>query len=81
MQKVKARVVAGGYIQRPSIDFSHFHALFVDLSVVLLVLNMTPQRDWHALHVDLKVAFLNRYIDPETFVSRPKNLPSDVKSM
>lgn len=78
--RFKARVVAGGNLQVIGEDCGSVYAPGIDYSVILLLLTIGHHLGWASPHVDIKSEFLNGYIDRETFVSHPKNLPPKMKN-
>ena len=76
----KARLVAGGNLQVLGKDCDTVYGPVVDYSATLFLLAVAVQFGWFKRHVDVKSALLNSYIDRETFVHHPYNVPSEMKS-
>lgn len=59
IQKLKARVVAKGYSQRPGIDYEEVFSPVARMETVRMVLALAAHSGWEVFHFDVKSAFLN----------------------
>ena len=67
----KARLVAKRYIQEFGIDFEESCASVARLEVVRLLLAYAATRKIKLYQMDVKSAFLNRYVNEEVYVDQP----------
>ena len=65
----KARLVAKGYNQEEGIDFGETYAPVARLEAVRLLLAYACLKGFKLHQMDVKSAFLNRFIDEEVNVS------------
>jgi len=65
----KARLVAKGYNQKEGIDFGETYALVARLEAVRLLLAYACLKGFRLHQMDVKSAFLNRFIDEEVYES------------
>ncbi len=77
--RFKARIVVGGHLQRPGIDFDNVYSPVVDFALVRSVMAIVLHNSWYAKHVDVRTAFLNGDIDRDIRVMHPTNLPKHMK--
>jgi hypothetical protein len=59
VEKYKARLVAQGFSQQPSIDYNETFAPVARIDTVRMVLAIASQNRWIMHHMDVKSAFLN----------------------
>jgi len=67
----KARLVAKGYNQEEGIDFGETYVPVARLEAVRLLLAYACLKGFKLHQMDVKSAFLNRFIDEEVYVSQP----------
>ena len=67
----KARLVAKGYNQEEGIDYGETYAPVARLEAVKLLLAYACMNGFKIHQMDVKSAFLNRYIDEEVYVRQP----------
>ena len=67
----KGRLVAKRYIQEFSVDFEESYTPVVRLEAVHLLLTYAASRKIKLYQMDVKSAFLNRYINEEMYVDQP----------
>ena len=65
VQKHKARMVARGFTQQPSIDFNE---TFACMDTVITILVIATQNKWPVHQIDVKSTFLNGYLEEEIYV-------------
>nr|CAD1838640.1 unnamed protein product [Ananas comosus var. bracteatus] len=68
IQKLKARNVAKGYLQREGINFFETLAPIAHFDTIRIVLALATQYKWKVLQFDLKSVFLNGFLDYEIYV-------------
>ena len=64
-------MVARGFRQQPGIDFNETFAPIARMDTVRTVLSIAAQNKWHVHQMDVKLAFLNGYLDEEVYVEQP----------
>ena len=67
----KETVVAKGYNQEKGIDYDETYAPVTRLEVVRLLLALSCIKGFKLYQMNVKIAFLNRYLNEEVFVSKP----------
>jgi hypothetical protein len=67
----KARWVAKGFSQRPSIDYDSVFSPVVRQESIRILLTIGCHQDLNMRHVDIKTAFLHGDIDKDIYVSQP----------
>ncbi|SPC67661.1 uncharacterized protein UHOD_11786 [Ustilago sp. UG-2017b] len=67
----KARLVAQGYTQRPSLDYDQTFSPVVCLQTVHILLALAHQYRLHIAQLDMSTTFLNRKIDKVVHVQIP----------
>jgi hypothetical protein len=68
----KARLVAQGYTQVPGQDFNHTFAPVAWWDFIRFLLSVAAICDWELCHLDIKTAFLNRELEEELYLRKPK---------
>ena len=63
VQKHKARMVAREFTQQPGIDFNEKFAPVAHMDIVRAVLAIVAQKKWHVHQMDVKLRFLNGYLE------------------
>nr|GEV42810.1 copia protein [Tanacetum cinerariifolium] len=67
----KARLVAQGYKQQEGIDYDETYALVARLESIRILLAYACALDFKLFQVDVKIAFLNGFINEEVYVAQP----------
>nr|GEU66217.1 retrovirus-related Pol polyprotein from transposon TNT 1-94 [Tanacetum cinerariifolium] len=67
----KARLVAQGYNQQKSIDYDETYALVSRLESIRILLSYACTLDFRLFQMDVKIAFLNGFINEEVYVAQP----------
>ena len=71
MQKYKARMVARRFTQELDIDFNETFAPIARMDTVRTVLAIVAQNKWPVYQMDVKLTFLNGYLEEEVYVEQP----------
>ena len=66
------RLVAQGYAQVDGVDFDETFTLLARLEAIRLLLGISCIRRFKLYQMDVKSAFLNRYLSEEVYVAQPK---------
>ena len=61
-------MVARGFTQQPDIDFNETFAPVARMDTVGIVLAIVAQNKWLNYKMDVKLAFLNGYLEEEVYV-------------
>ena len=64
-------MVARGFTQHPGIYFNETFAPVAHMDTVRTVLAIATQKKWHVYQMDVKLAFLNGYLEEEVYVEYP----------
>ena len=72
IERHKARLVAKGFLQRYGIDYEETFAPVARQETIHMVLSLAAQKGWKVMHMDVKSAFLNGYLEEEVFVEQPQ---------
>ncbi|GJV03725.1 retrovirus-related pol polyprotein from transposon TNT 1-94 [Tanacetum coccineum] len=67
----KARLVSQGYNQQEGIDYDETYALVARLKSIRILLVVACANDFKLYQMDVKSAFLNRFINKEVYVAQP----------
>ena len=67
----KFKIVAQGYLQEKGIDFEESFALVARLEAFRILYAYVCFKNFKLFQMDLKSAFLNRYIKEEVYVEQP----------
>jgi hypothetical protein len=67
----KARLVAQGFCQREGIDYKETFAPVARLEAIRILLAFAASKGFKMYQMDVKSAFLNRYIEEEVYVRQP----------
>ena len=55
------------------VDFSETFAPIAHLDTIRMLLALATQRKWKICQLDVKLAFLNGYLEKEIFVEQPES--------
>lgn len=69
--KFKARLVAQGFSQKFGVDYEEVFAPVVKGATIRCVLSIAGKRGYHAVHTDVKTAFLNGKIKEVVYMKQP----------
>ena len=69
VQKHKARMVAR---EQPDIEFKETFASVACMDIVRTILAIAAQNKWHVHQMDVKLTFLNGYLEEEVYVEQPQ---------
>ena len=72
INKNKARLVVKGYNQIFGMDYQDMFAPIARLDNIRLLLDVATQKDWRVYQLDVRLAFLNGYLQEEIYVEQPK---------
>ena len=64
-------MVARGFTQQPGIDFNETFAPVAHMDTVRTNLAIAAQNKWHVHQMDVKLAFLNGYLEEKVYVEQP----------
>ena len=67
----KARLVAQRYSQEEGIDYEEIYAPVARLEAIILLLAFECFKDFKLFQIDVKIAFLNGFINEEVHVEQP----------
>ncbi|GJS01307.1 retrotransposon protein, putative, ty1-copia subclass [Tanacetum coccineum] len=68
----KDRYVAKGYTQTPGIDYKETFSLVADIKAIRIILAIAAFYDYDIWQMDVKIAFLNRYLSEEVYMEQPE---------
>ena len=68
----KSRLVAQGYTQVKGVDFNESFAPVARLESIRILMSIAYTMNFKLYQMDVKCAFLNRYLNEEMFVEQPK---------
>lgn len=71
VERLKARLVAQGFSQMPSFDYTHTFSPVVKVATVHIILAFAVQRNWPLHQLVVKNALLNGYLDQPVYMERP----------
>ncbi|KAL0454928.1 UNVERIFIED_CONTAM: Secreted RxLR effector protein [Sesamum latifolium] len=69
----KARLVAKEYTQRPGVDFEEIYSPVAMAKSIRILLAITAWYDYEIWQMDMKMAFLNGFIEEEIFMDQPED--------
>ena len=72
VNKYKAQLIVKGYAQVFEVDFFETFALVARLDTIRMLLAFTTQKGWAIHRMDVKLTFLNGYLEEEIFVEQPE---------
>lgn len=67
----KARLIAKGYTQKPSIDYFDMFASVVKLDTVHIIISLAAYDCWRMFQMDIKSTRLNGMTKEKVYVDRP----------
>lgn len=67
IEKYKERLVVHRFSQQPNIDYNETLALVARLDTIRMVLYIATQNKWKIYQMDVKVAFLNGFLEEEVY--------------
>ena len=65
-------MVARGFTQQPDINFNETFAPIARMDIVRTILAITAQNKWLVYQMDVKLAFLNDYLEDQVYVEQPQ---------
>ncbi|GJY02588.1 retrotransposon protein, putative, ty1-copia subclass [Tanacetum coccineum] len=68
----KARLVAKGYTQTPRIDYEETFSPVVNIRAIMILIAITAFYDYEIWQMDVKTAFLNKYLSEEVYMEQPE---------
>ncbi|KAL0411257.1 UNVERIFIED_CONTAM: Retrovirus-related Pol polyprotein from transposon RE2 [Sesamum latifolium] len=72
----KARLMAKGYTQRPGINFEETYSPVAMAKSIRILLAITAWYDYEIWHMDVKIAFLNGFVQEEIFMDQSEGFTS-----
>ncbi|WVZ83063.1 hypothetical protein U9M48_030245 [Paspalum notatum var. saurae] len=72
----KARLIAQGFYQKEGIDYAETFAPVARLVAIRILLAFAASKGFKLQHMDVKLAFLNGFIEEEVYVRQPPNFES-----
>ena len=70
--KLKSRLVAQGFTQRPGIDFDETYSPTVRMDSLRTLLALAAHHDWDIHHMDVRSAYLNGTLRETIYMRQPK---------
>lgn len=70
--KYRARLVAKGCVQKAGIDYGEVFAPVVRHSTLRLLVSLAVQLDLKIIHLDVKTAFLNGFLEQPVYMKQPE---------
>ena len=70
-QRLRSRLVAKGYSQKPGIDFKEIFASVAKYSTVRITIALAAMKRWKRFGIDIKSAFLNSDLQEELYMEQP----------
>ena len=74
IERFKARLVARGFSQSYSTDYTETFALTVQIDTLRLFLVIVAKRDLECSHFDIKNAFTKSHLKEDIFLALPKGV-------
>lgn len=72
VERHKERLVVKGFIERYGIDYENSFALVSRQETIRMMISLAAQNKWSIHHVDVKIPFLNGYLEEEVYVEQPQ---------
>ncbi|GJV04331.1 retrotransposon protein, putative, ty1-copia subclass, partial [Tanacetum coccineum] len=68
----KAYLVVKGYTQTPEIDYKETFSPIADIRAIRILMAIAAYYDYEIWQMDVKIAFLNRYLNKEVYMEQPE---------
>ncbi|GKB33502.1 retrotransposon protein, putative, ty1-copia subclass [Tanacetum coccineum] len=68
----KARLVAKGYTQLYKVDYEETFSPYADIRAIRILISIAAYYDYEIWQMDVKIAFLNGYLDEYIYMVQPK---------
>jgi hypothetical protein len=72
IEKHKARFVAQGFSQIEGVDYDETFAPVARYTSIRSIISITTEMGWSIHQMDVKIAFLNGFIDEEVYIEQPE---------
>ncbi|KAG8492427.1 hypothetical protein CXB51_009682 [Gossypium anomalum] len=72
LNKLKARLVVKGFSQKYGLDYLETFAPVARLDTIRLLIALVAQKQWKIHQLDVKSAFLNRFLEEEIYIDQPQ---------
>lgn len=72
VQRIKARLIAKGYSQQPSVDYNETFAPVARLDTIRALISIATHKGWVLYQLDVKSAFLNGELQEKIYVEQPQ---------
>ncbi|KAG8486045.1 hypothetical protein CXB51_019337 [Gossypium anomalum] len=72
LNKLKSRLVVKGFSQKYGLDYMETFALVARLDTIRLLVAIAAQMGWKIHQLDVKLAFLNGFLEEEIYVEQPE---------
>jgi len=72
INKYKARLVVKGYAQKFGVDYLDTFAPVARLDTIRLLLDVAAQENWKVYQLDVKLVFLNSFLQEKIYVEQPE---------
>ena len=59
-----------GFIQQPDIEFNETFTLVACMDTIKIVINIVTQNTWNVYQMDVKLLFLNAYLEGDVYVEK-----------
>ena len=76
VQTYKARLVAKGYRQRQGVDYDETFSSVAMLKSIRMMLAIAAYYDYEIWQIDVKIAFLNGFLEEEIYMEQPPGFVS-----
>ena len=64
-------MVARGFTQQPDIDINDTFGHVALMDTFITIMAIITQNKWHVYQMDVKLTFLNGYLEEEVYVEQP----------
>ncbi|GJV18232.1 retrotransposon protein, putative, ty1-copia subclass, partial [Tanacetum coccineum] len=68
----KAHLVVEGYTQLYGVDYEEMFSLVADIRAIRILISIAAYYDYEIWQMDVKIAFLNGYLDEEIYMVQPE---------
>jgi hypothetical protein len=72
VEKHKQILVFKGFTQRYEINYEDKFAQVARQETIRMMISFAAQKKWSVHHMDVKIVFLNGYLEEEVYVEQPK---------